>query len=102
MGRKPKEQEPVQDTVPSAKSRLSSFLKENKDDHYNYEQEVYYKVSTGSLNLDIATSGGLCPGLHRFIGMNEGGKTSEALEVMKNFLKTVKDSKALYSKRKED
>ena len=98
MGRKPKEQEPVQDTGPSAKSRLSSFLKENKDDHYNYEEEIYYKVSTGSLNLDIATSGGLCPGLHRFIGMNEGGKTSEALEVMKNFLKTVKDSKALLFK----
>ena len=98
MGRKPKDQEPVQDTGPSAKSRLSSFLKENKDDHYNYEDEVYYKVSTGSLNLDIATSGGLCPGLHRFIGMNEGGKTSEALEVMKNFLKTVKDSKALLFK----
>jgi RecA/RadA recombinase len=98
MGRKPKDQEPVQDTGPSAKSRLSSFLKENKDDHYNYEEEVYYKVSTGSLNLDIATSGGLCPGLHRFIGMNEGGKTSEALEVMKNFLRTVKDSKALLFK----
>ena len=98
MGRKPKEQEPAQDAGPSAKNRLSSFLKENKDDHYNYEEEVYYKVSTGSLNLDIATSGGLCPGLHRFIGMNEGGKTSEALEVMKNFLKTVKDSKALLFK----
>lgn len=98
MGRKPKEQEPADNTGPSAKNRLSSFLKENKDDHYNYEEEVYYKVSTGSLNLDIATSGGLCPGLHRFIGMNEGGKTSEALEVMKNFLKTVKDSKALLFK----
>lgn len=98
MGRKPKEQEPADNTGPSAKNRLSSFLKENKDDHYNYEEEIYYKVSTGSLNLDIATSGGLCPGLHRFIGMNEGGKTSEALEVMKNFLKTVKDSKALLFK----
>ena len=41
MGRKPKDQEPVQDTGPSAKSRLSSFLKENKDDHYNYEEETY-------------------------------------------------------------
>ena len=46
MGRKPKDQESVQDTGPSAKSRLSSFLKENKDDHYNYEEEVHYKVST--------------------------------------------------------
>ena len=93
MGRKPKE-EAVESSGPSASDRLLSFLKDNKEDHYNFEDEVYYKVSTGSLNLDIATSGGLCPGLHRFIGMNEGGKTSEALEVTKNFLKTL-NSKVL-------
>ena len=97
MGRKPKE-EVVESTGPSASDRLLSFLKDNKEDHYNFEEEIYYKVSTGSLNLDIATSGGLCPGLHRFIGMNEGGKTSEALEVAKNFLKTVQDSRALLFK----
>lgn len=97
MGRKPKE-ETQQSSGPSASDRLLSFLKDNKEDHYNFEDEVYYKVSTGSLNLDIATSGGLSPGLHRFIGMNEGGKTSEALEVAKNFLKTVKDSRALLFK----
>ena len=97
MGRKPKE-EVVQSTGPSASDRLLSFLKDNKEDHYNFEEEIYYKVSTGSLNLDIATSGGLCPGLHRFIGMNEGGKTSEALEVAKNFLKTVQNSRALLFK----
>lgn len=97
MGRKPKE-EIVEPSGPTASDRLLSFLKDNKEDHYNFEDEVYYKVSTGSLNLDIATSGGLSPGLHRFIGMNEGGKTSEALEVAKNFLKTVKDSRALLFK----
>jgi len=98
MGRKPKEEVAQETTGPSASDRLLSFLKDNKQDHYNFEDEVYYKVSTGSLNLDIATGGGLCPGLHRFIGMNEGGKTSEALEVTKNFLKTVKDSRALLFK----
>ena len=97
MGRKPKE-EVIQSTGPSATDRLLSFLKDNKEDHYNFEDEVYYKVSTGSLNLDIATSGGLSPGLHRFIGMNEGGKTSEALEVAKNFLKTLDNSRALLFK----
>jgi len=97
MGRKPKE-EISQVTGPSASDRLLSFLKDNKEDHYNFEEEIYYKVSTGSLNLDIATSGGLSPGLHRFIGMNEGGKTSEALEVAKNFLKTVDGSRALLFK----
>lgn len=97
MGRKPKE-EITTSTGPSATDRLLSFLKENKEDHYNFEDEVYYKISTGSLNLDIAMSGGLSPGLHRFIGMNEGGKTSEALEVAKNFLKTVGSSRALLFK----
>jgi len=99
MGRKPKDQ--LEEEAPSgasSKSLLSSFLKDNKDEHYNFEEEVTYKVSTGSLNLDIATGGGLCPGLHRFIGMNEGGKTSEALEVMKNFLKTVPKSRGILIK----
>jgi RecA/RadA recombinase len=98
MGRKPKEEVQQESAGPSASDRLLSFLKENKEDHYNFEDEVYYKVSTGSLNLDIATGGGLSPGLHRFIGMNEGGKTSEALEVAKNFLKTVNGSRALLFK----
>jgi len=99
MGRKPKEENPTaQNSGPSAKSRLISFLKENKEDHYNFEEEIYYKVSTGSLNLDIITGGGLSPGLHRFLGMNEGGKTSEALEVVKNFLGSIKDSRALLFK----
>ena len=97
MGRKPKEETP-EPSGPSASDRLLSFLKDNKEDHYNFEDEVYYKVSTGSLNLDIATGGGLSPGLHRFIGMNEGGKTSEALEVAKNFLKSINDSRALLFK----
>ena len=45
------------------------------------EITIEYKVSSGSLNVDFELGGGLGPGLHRFIGMNEGGKTSEALEV---------------------
>lgn len=98
MGRKPKEETQQESSGPSASERLLSFLKENKEDHYNFEDETYYKVSTGSLNLDIATGGGLSPGLHRFIGMNEGGKTSEALELAKNFVKTVSNSRALLFK----
>ena len=68
------------------KQALSSFLKQNEEHHYNFEEEVDYKVSCGSLKVDFELSGGLGPGLHRFTGMNEGGKSSEALEVMKNFL----------------
>ena len=77
---------------------LSSFLKSNKEDHYNFEDDFEYKVSSGSLQLDIQLGGGFGPGLHRFCGINEGGKTSAALEVMKNFLRTVPNAKGFYIK----
>lgn len=77
---------------------LDSFLKQNSGDHYNFEETVDYKVSSGSLQLDLQLGGGFGPGLHRFVGMNEGGKTSEALEVMKNFLATIPNSKGFYIK----
>ena len=68
------------------KEALKSFLKQNEDHHYNFEEEIDYKISSGSLKVDFELDGGFGPGLHRFTGMNEGGKSSEALEVMKNFL----------------
>ena len=77
---------------------LNSFLKTNKDDHYNFEEEENYKVSSGSLQFDLHLGGGFGPGLHRFTGMNEGGKTSEALQVMKNFLETIPNSRGFYIK----
>lgn len=77
---------------------IKNFLKSNETDHYNFEQEHDYKVSSGSLILDFELGGGLGPGLHRFTGINEGGKTSEALEVMKNFLQTVPNSRGFYIK----
>ena len=77
---------------------LSTFLKQNSEDHYNFEETVDYKVSSGSLQLDLQLGGGFGPGLHRFVGMNEGGKTSEALEVMKNFLNEIENSKGFYIK----
>jgi RecA/RadA recombinase len=77
---------------------LSNFLKNNKEDHYNFEDDFNYKVSSGSLQLDIHMGGGFGPGLHRFCGINEGGKTSQALEVMRNFLSTVPNAKGFYIK----
>jgi len=82
----------------TANDMLKSFLKENKEHHYNFEDEIDYKVSSGSLQFDLQLGGGFGPGLHRFCGMNEGGKTSEALEVMKNFLISVPNSKGVYFK----
>lgn len=76
---------------------LNSFLKENKDHHYNFEEEITYKISSGSLKFDYELNGGFGPGLHRFTGINEGGKTSAALEVMKHFLKN-EGSRGIYIK----
>lgn len=63
-----------------SKHLLSSFLKTNKDDHYNFEEEVDYKVSTGSLQFDLHLGGGFGPGLHRFCGINESGKEQPVSE----------------------
>ena len=82
----------------SSINQLGDLLNQYSDDHYNFKEDVYYKVSTGSLILDIRTGGGIMPGLHRFCGINEGGKTSEALEVVKNMLTKVENSKAVYVK----
>ena len=82
----------------SPQELLENYLKANKEDHFNYEKENDYKVSSGSLQFDMCLGGGFGPGLHRFIGVNEGGKTSESLQVMKNFLGTIPKSQGLYIK----
>tara|TARA_R100000234_G_C5003253_1_gene181317 strand:+ start:2093 stop:3286 length:1194 start_codon:yes stop_codon:yes gene_type:complete len=70
----------------TSQNQLESFLKNNKESHYNFEETIFYKVPSGSMTLDFYLGGGLGTGLHRFVGMNEGGKTSCALQFMKNFL----------------
>ena len=82
---------------PDTNSALKSFLEQNKDHHYNYEEEKDYLVSSGSLKVDFEMGGGLGPGLHRFVGINEGGKTSQALQFMHNFLK-MPNSRGIYIK----
>ena len=67
--------------------QIDKFLKDkdNRKYHFNNYDEEEYKISSGSLNLDLALGGGLPAGAHRFTGVNEGGKTSCALAVGKNF-----------------
>lgn len=67
--------------------QINKFLqnKENQKYHFNNFEEEEYKISSGSLNLDLALGGGFPSGAHRFTGVNEGGKTSCALSVAKNF-----------------
>jgi len=67
--------------------QINKFLqdKDNQKYHFNNFNEEDYKIPSGSLNLDLALGGGFPSGAHRFTGVNEGGKTSCALTVAKNF-----------------
>lgn len=98
MAKKKIDSEEASNTASGSSVQMGELLNQFSDDHYNFEEDVYYKVSTGSLILDIRTSGGIMPGLHRFCGINEGGKTSESLEIMKNALNDVENCKGLYVK----
>ncbi len=82
----------------SPEALLAAELKRAPDDHLNYEEAVTYKVSTGTLNMDIETGGGLSPGLVTVSGPYESGKTSFTLECMKNMLNTVPNSRGFYIK----
>jgi hypothetical protein len=70
----------------SDKDRAASFFKENKEDVLNHVEEIDYKVSSGSLTFDIYTKGGIGPGIIRFAGPYESGKTSCVLNFMSDFL----------------
>ena len=63
-------------TTGDAESQIQSYLERNKDDHYNFEEETNYKVSSGSLLLDIEMNGGVRPGIVRMSGASGAGKTS--------------------------
>ena len=76
---------------------VASYMKANKDKHFNDEEDYEYLVSTGSLLLDAAIEGAKA-GCHRMIGVSTGGKTSHTLEVCRNFLNTIPNSRAYYFK----
>jgi RecA/RadA recombinase len=77
--------------------QIKAYLEENKADHYNFEEERSYSVSSGSLLLDIEMGGGIGPGIIRASGVSEGGKTSCALAFARNFQKE-ENSMAVYIK----
>lgn len=97
MAKKIEKQEKAQKTI-TTDDIIDSILEESPDDHFNFAEEVSYKVSSGSLKLDYEMGGGLKPGAHRFVGSNESGKTSAALSYAKNFQESVPNSKVILIK----
>ena len=93
-----KKDEIVESYGNSPAEQIKAYLKNNKQDHYAFDQAETYRVSSGSLLLDIEMGGGIRPGIMRFCGLAEGGKTSCALAFAKNFQETVKNSFVVYIK----
>lgn len=84
--------------IASAQSQIDSFLKDNAKYHFNFVPVVSYKVPGGSLKLNIEMGGGLRPGVTRFSGITEGGKTSCALSFARNFQTTIPNGHVVYFK----
>ena len=82
----------------NSKELLSSYLKTNKEEHFNFVKDKDFIVSTGSLIFDIEVGGGLHPSILRFSGVSGGGKTRASLSIMKSFLTSSKNRKGLYIK----
>lgn len=78
--------------------QIAAFLKANKEDHYNFEPTINYKVPSSSLIFNSFINGGISPGALRFTGVTGGGKTSCVLDFMKNFLNGGNDRYGIYIK----
>lgn len=76
---------------------LKQILKANEEDHYNYQERVDWKISTGSLLLDMAIGNSLSPSLCRLTGAFGEGKSAQALEICRQFLITVPNSKVFWN-----
>jgi RecA/RadA recombinase len=68
------------------------------DEHYSFSEAIDYRVSSGSLNLDLQMGGGLNPGINVFSGVAGGGKTSCALTFAANFQKEYENAFVVYIK----
>ncbi len=93
---KQKNQEAETDNNSFSKSILKTFIDKYEKDIWNRVDGVITKVSMGSLALDQEIS--LTQGIHRFCGISGSGKSSEAAEVCRNFLKTYPNAKVIWIK----
>ena len=78
------------------KQLLRTILDDHKKEHYNDQARQDWRVSTGSLLLDVAMEGGICPSLIRLCGANNEGKTPQAIEMCRNMFASVPKSKGLW------
>lgn len=96
MAAKKKEENNIDDNF--SKDVLSSFLKNNEEDHLNFVEPESRIISTGSLQLDSlikVRSGSIV----RLAGKGaELGKTSQCFVLAKNYMDTMPKSKTLFIK----
>ena len=85
------------DSGVTPQQQIQAYHEQNKGDHYNFEEERVYTVSSGSLFMDIEMGGGIKPGVIRASGVTEGGKTSCGLAFARNFQK-MDNSLVIYIK----
>lgn len=52
MSRKSKDESTEAASILTSQEQLKSFLKQNKESHYNFEETIDYRVSSGSLIFD--------------------------------------------------
>lgn len=83
-------------TASADTSRLRNIMNEHKEEHFNDKKREDWRVSSGSLLLDVAMEGGISPSLIRLCGANNEGKTPEAIEMCRNVFQGVPKSKALW------
>ena len=81
--------------IDKEQEKLQASLDKNPRDHFNDITTHPYKISTGSLTLDLEMGGGVPNSIVRCAGESETGKSSFALNVAKIFLQE-KNRRAIY------
>lgn len=95
---KNKEETNDKEKVLSPNDQIKLLLNGNKQDHFNFEEDFFYKVPCSSLIANSMMNGGLASGAHRAIGNASGGKTSCSLDFMFHFFKRGSGHRGIYIK----
>lgn len=88
----------AKNTLSTDQNTLKNFLSKHQESHYNHCNPHIYKISSGSKRLDYYMDGGFSSGIHRLAGASEGGKTSEALNIVYNAFQTLPKCKCVFVK----